>query len=109
MKSTTLDTQEANSKWWAARDRAMKNAVNKSNFTEMEQLRAVRMQTFLQEVYRGTVYPPSYGIKGISVKVQRGAVLGDRKALRAVEDNWAQLGVVKKVTPQGTTYRIPKQ
>jgi hypothetical protein len=109
MKSTTLNTEEASSKWWAARDRAVKNAVNKSNFTEKEQLRAVRMQTFLQEVYRGTVYSPSYGIKGISIKVQQGAVLGDRKALRSIEDDWTSQGVVKRITPQGTIYRIPKQ
>lgn len=108
MKATALDTVEATNKWWAAADRNMKNIANKSKFTDSEQLRAVRMQTFLQQVFRGTVYEPSYGIKGISVKVQRGSILADRKNLRIVEADWEKQGVTKKITPQGTTYRIPK-
>lgn len=108
MKVTALDTTEATNKWWAAKDRNMKNIANKSKFTDMEQLRAVRMQMFLQQVYRGTVYEPSYGIKGISVKVQKGALLADRKNLRIVEADWEKQGVVKKITAQGTTYRFSK-
>jgi hypothetical protein len=87
----------------------MKNIANKSTYTHAEQLQAMRMQMALQQVFRGTVYDPSYGIKGISVKVQKGAILADRKSLRLVEADWEKQGVTKKITPQGTTYRITRK
>ena len=108
MQERVLDTQEAPNKWWAMQDRRMRNIANKSLYTQAEQVIAIRMLMVLQLVYAGRFFDePNYGKRGISVKVEKPTVI-DRKNLRLLEADWEKQGVVKKVTPQGLNYFIPK-
>lgn len=108
MHTTVIDTQEAPNKWFAAMDRQRRNSNNKSHYTAAQQTRAERLRVALQTIYNGKVYEPSYGVRGISVKVAKGALLRDRKWLRALEEDWTAEGIVKKDSPQGDLYYIKK-
>lgn len=108
MITKQLDTQEAPFKWAAAQDRHMRNSVNKTLYTQQQCARALRMMYALETVYTGRFFDePSYGKTGISVKIEN-AYARDRKMLAILEDGFAKEGIIKKVTPQGITYRIPK-
>ena len=107
MKAKALQTEEASNKWWAVQDRRMRNAANATLYSETEKVRAERMRVALGEVYSGTVYEPSFGKRGISIKVAKASV-ADRKNLRSLEAQWDSQGVIKKISTQGIIYNIPK-
>ena len=107
MKANIIDTQEAPNKWWAQHDRRMRNIANASSYTDAQKTRAERMRMALSEVYHGKVFEPSYGKRGISLKVGNAVIL-DRKNLRLLEKDWEAQGVIKKDSAQGIIYNIPK-
>ena len=108
MKAVSIDTRESSNKLWALLDRRMRNATNQTHYTNTQQARMERMKMALELCWRGTVYPVSYGLRGASVKVKKDAILADRKALRMLESDWSQEGVVKKVSAQGTLYYLSR-
>jgi hypothetical protein len=106
MKAQTLNTQEAPTKWWAARDAQMRNAVNATLHTDKDKLRAERMKMALELCYGAKGFYISYGKRGISVKVDKVTAVRNRKQLRALEADWDLQGVVKKESAQGVIYRF---
>ena len=108
MKHTTLNTEEAPNKWWAARDARMRNYANSTQYTEQQKVAAERMKLALELVYRAKGIYVAFGKKGVSVKVDGGIVVY-RKDLETLEQEWALRGITKKVSPQGVIYRMQKQ
>ncbi len=107
MKTTLLNTDESRCKWFAIQDRRMKNTVNRSHYSDAQQVRVQRMQYALELVYAGVVYEPSYGKRGISVKVT--GWVKNKQDLALLEADWAKQGIEKRVSAQGITYRVGKQ
>ena len=105
MNTQEIDTQAAPTKWWAAQDAQRRNTDNKSHFSQQIQNQITRMLTVVDMVYAAKGVYEAYGKKGVSVKVD-GAVIKDRKNLRALEADWALLGFTKKVSAQGVIYRL---
>lgn len=105
MRNEYLKTQEAPNKWWAWQDANMRNAVNSSLYTQTQRTAAERMKLALELVYSAKNVYIAYGKKGISIKVDR-PVVRDKKELRLLEQGWASAGMIKRVTPQGITYRM---
>lgn len=104
MKAHYINTEESSNKRFAAYDRRMRNIANASHYTEAERIRAERMRMALMCVSRGIVYEPSYGKTGISIKVV--GFITDPKALKLLEQDWTEQGVIKKESAQGTIYRF---
>ena len=107
MQTTYIDTKEAPNKWWALQDRRMRNHVNRSLYSNVQQVRLERIRLALEMVVRGTVYEIAYGRRSASVKVQNGAIVADRKMLALLESDWSKEGITKKETPQGFQYHMP--
>ena len=93
--------------WFAARDARMRSFANSTLYTEAEKNRAERMRMGLTLVYGGKEFHIEYRKKFISVKIDK-PVVRDRKTLALLESDYNLIGVVKRVTNQGVTYRIPK-
>ena len=106
MQARELDVQAAPNKWWALRDRQQRNHANSTHYTLEQRTRAQRMQLALELCYTGTVYEPSYGTTGVSVKCA--GRVRDKHALARLEADWEQQGIIKRVTLQGTSYRFKK-
>ena len=108
METKELEYQNAGKfAWFAARDARMRSFANSSLYTEAEKNRAERMRMGLTLVYAGKEFHIEYRKKFISVKIDK-ATIRDRKCLALLESDYEVLGVVKRVTNQGVTYRIPK-
>ena len=106
MLERTLDTREAPTKWWAAQDARMRNIANKSHYTESTHIRVERMVLALGLCYAARGIHEAFGKRGVSVKVDRPTFIRDRRNLALLEADWANLGVVKKTSPQGVIYRF---
>ena len=106
MLERTLDTQEAPTKWWAAQDARMRNLANKSHYAEAVHIRVERMVLALGLCYAARGIHEAFGKRGVSVKVDRPTFVRDRNNLALLEADWAEQGVVKKVSPQGVIYRF---
>ena len=106
MLERTLDTQEAPTKWWAAQDARMRNIANKSHYPVSVHIRAERMVQVLGLFYRAEGIYEAFGKRGVSIKVDRPAFVRDRDNLAVLEADWAEQGVVKKVSAQGVIYRF---
>jgi len=108
MDTKELEYQSAGKfSWYAARDACMRSFANATLYTEAEKNRAERMRMGLTLVYAGKEFHIEYRKKFISLKIDR-PVVRDRKTLALLESDYDLLGVVKRVTNQGITYRIPK-
>ena len=105
MQAKTIRTEEAPTKWYAARDARMRNIANKSRFPDSIQVQITRMMIVLDMVYAAKGIYEAYGKKGVSIKVD-GADVKDARNLRELEAEWAQKGFTKKVSPQGVIYRL---
>ena len=106
MLTRDLDTQAAPTAWWAAQDARMRNIVNKSHYAESVHIRAERMVLALGLCYAAKGIHEAFGKKGVSIKVDRPTSVRDRRNLQLLEADWAELGVVKKVSAQGVIYRF---
>lgn len=108
MRTVTLETKEANNKFFALQDRRMRNYANKTLYTEAQQIRLERIKLALELVVKGTVYEVSFGKRSASVKVQDGAFIADPKTLALLEQDWAVEGIYKKVSAQGFQYHLTR-
>jgi hypothetical protein len=108
MRTVNLDTKEATNKWWAVQDRRMRNIANQSLYTQAQQVRMDRIKLALELVISGQVFEVNYGKRGASVKIAVGFNIKDRKGLRQLENDWAQEGIFRKETAQGTLYFMPR-
>ena len=106
MLERTLDTQEAPTKWWAAQDARMRNLANKSHYAESVHIRVERMVLALGLCYAARGIHEAFGKTGVSVKVDHPTFVRDRANLALLEADWAEQGVVKKVSAQGVIYRF---
>ena len=106
MLSRNLDTKEAPTAWWAAQDARMRNIVNKSHYSESVHIRVERMVLALGLCYRAQGIHEAFGKRGVSVKVDRPTSVCDRHNLELLEQDWTELGVTKRVSPQGIIYRF---
>lgn len=106
MLERNLDTQEAPTKWWAAQDARMRNLANKSHYKETTHVRTERMIMALSILYNARGIHEAYGKTGVSIKVDHPTSIKDPKNLRLLEKEWADAGVIKKVSPQGIIYRF---
>jgi len=106
MLTRDLDTQAAPTAWWAAQDARMRNIVNKSHYAESTHIRVERMVLALGLCYSAQGIHEAFGKRGVSVKVDRPGFVKDRKNLALLEADWAELGVVKRVSAQGVIYRF---
>lgn len=104
MQQNFLDTREAPVKWFAAQDAQMRNTVNKTIWPDSVHQRVQRMLAVLDMLYAGKIYE-AYGRRRVSIKIDR-PVVRDRRWLAVMEKDWAELGVVKTVTPQGILYKV---
>jgi hypothetical protein len=84
----------------------MRNIVNKSHYAESVHIRAERMVLALGLCYAAKGIHEAFGKKGVSIKVDRPTSVRDRRNLQLLEADWAELGVVKKVSAQGVIYRF---
>lgn len=108
METKELDTRSAGKfAWFAARDARMRSYENSCSYTEAEKNRAERMRMGLSLVYGAREFHIEYRKKFISLKIDH-PVVRDRKSLALLESDYTALGIVKRVTNQGITYRIPK-
>jgi hypothetical protein len=108
MQTRELERAKAPWAWVAARDARQRSLAAQSHYTQAQQVAAERMRLVLECVYANRKTYVTYRQKFISVKVEA-ALVRDRRALREMETEWAQLGYEKLVTDQGVTYRIPRQ
>lgn len=91
--------------FFAARDAAMKSAVNASLFTDAQKLKAERVKLALELVYSCESVSITNCKTWIRVKVHK-AVVRDRKNLRLLESDWEAIGIQKCSTAQGIIYRV---
>lgn len=108
MHTVSLDTKEANNKFFALQDRRMRNYANKTLYTQAQQIRMERIKLALELVVRGTVYDVGYGKRSAAVKVQDGAFIANPKQLKLLEQDWALEGIFKKVSAQGFQYHLTR-
>jgi len=107
MLASTLDTKEASNAFFAARDARMRNYALGSTYTAAERLRAEQVKLGLECVYRSTEVHINYRKKFIAVKLSN-ALVRDRASVADLEAFYAQEGIVKRTSAQGTIYRIPR-
>jgi len=107
MKAQELDTREATCKWYAARDAAQRSYAASTHYSDSQKIRAERMKLALELAVAAKNIFVTFRQKFITVKLDK-PVVRDRKMLRELEADWEQLGIVKLISPQGITYRIPK-
>jgi hypothetical protein len=108
MQARDLDTKEASNAFFAARDARMRNYAMGSTYTPAERLRAEQVKLGLECVYRVTEVHINYRQKFIAVKLSN-AIVRDRASVADLEAAYAQEGIVKRTSAQGTIYRIPRQ
>lgn len=89
----------------AARDAAFKNAVYKTRYTDKQQAKCNAMSYALEGVYSHRRIYVQYCKKWVRVKVENAKVI-NKKALRELESEWAEQGIVRNITKQGVTYRV---
>ena len=91
--------------WFAARDAALRSAVNASLFSDAQKVKAERMKLALELVYAAKEISITNCKKWIRVKVH-GGVVRDKKVLKELENDWTNDGITKSVTAQGVIYHL---
>jgi hypothetical protein len=91
--------------FFAARDASLKSAVNSSKFSEKQKVQAERVKLGLEMVYCSDEVLITFCKKWIRVKVKNG-VVRDKQGLKMLEKDYADMGYVKCLTPQGIIYRV---
>ena len=92
--------------WFAQRDARMRSAVNSSLYTEKQKVRAERLKMALGLFVRAEEIFIEYRKTFISVKVHKPRLV-NRKELAMIEGDWSKENIVKVMTSQGFTYRLP--
>ena len=108
MQALALDAKEATNKFAAYRDARVRSYAASTHYTDAEKVVAERIKLCLELVYRAREVYVTFRKGFIAIKLDAASVR-DRKGLEIVERDIAERGVVKVVTAQGITYRIPKR
>lgn len=109
LKSKELDTQSAGQfAFYAARDARMRNYAKGSSFTDAQKVSAERVKMAMEIVYGCKAVHINYRDKFFAIKIDAPRCVNDKKTLALLEDDYAKVGVEKKVTAQGIIYRFPK-
>ena len=113
MNIANLSTKQArnktgvSTKWFAKADAEARNIKNKATYSKSVHARVDSMMETLSKVYSNLGVFESYGVLGVSVKVNRPTV-SNPDALREIELAWQDFNVYKKVSPQGVIYRFDR-
>jgi hypothetical protein len=113
MKISNLATKQArdsngnSTKWFSKVDAMERNRVNKETYSKTVHARVDSMIDTLSKVYSNLGVFEAYGVRGVSVKVNRPCV-SNPDALREIELAWQEYKVYKKVSPQGVIYRFDR-
>lgn len=107
MQTLTIDANEAVNKFFAYNDARMSSIAASTHYNYSQKLQAERMKFVLEVVYGFKDMYITFRKKFIAVKIDNARVRNKVK-LAEFETYWSEQGVVKVVTPQGVTYRIPK-
>lgn len=108
MKTQELDTKDAGYyKVAAYLDARMKSVVASTTYSDAQKIRAERMRFALEQVYSSRGIYVTFRKKFIVVKLDS-AIVRDRKTLALLEHDYESEGIKKVSTPQGVSYRIPK-
>jgi hypothetical protein len=106
MFTQVLATREAaTTKWWAAKDAALRSDRNKSLWNSNQVARATEVHVLAQLFYHARGFYVSYGTLGISIKVD-GARIRDHAGLARFEKDLHKKGIRKKISAQGVIYRL---
>lgn len=109
MKEKDLETKSAGYyAYAAARDARMRAAAMWSHYTQAERTRAERMKLALELCYSAKNFYINPREKFITVKIDDACVTNLAR-LQLLEEDYAEQGIVKIVTKQGISYRIPKK
>lgn len=109
MKEKELETRGAGYfAYAAARDARMRAAAKWSHYTEAEKVRAERMKLALELCYSAKAFYVNPRDKFITVKIENARVINPEQLL-LLEQDYEKENIVKIVTAQGVTYRIPKK
>jgi len=113
MKISNLSTKQArdskgnSTKWFSRADAEARSAKYKATYPVTVHARVDRMINSLSLVYSNLGVFEAYGVRGVSVKVNRPCV-SNPDALREIELAWQEYNVYKKVSPQGVIYRFDR-
>lgn len=107
MQTLTIDTREAAHKFFAYNDARMSSIAASTHYDQSQKLQAERMKFVLELVYAAKDMYVTFRKKFIAIKIDDARVR-DKAKLAEFEAYWGDKGVIKVVTPQGVTYRIPK-
>lgn len=107
MLTSVLETKEATNAFFAQRDARMRNYAMSSTYTQSQRVRAERVKLALELVYRSKEVYINYRKNFIAVKLCN-ALVRDKQAVADLEQFYAQEGIVKRESAQGTIYRIPR-
>lgn len=108
MKTIILNNSEASDKKFAFFLIKNRNAQYECTFSYKFRRKAQNMFDVLGSYfYDGKIHEPHYNKTGISIKAE-GSVK-DKALLAEYETYWAEQGIIKKISPQGTIYWIPKK
>jgi len=105
LETETKHKSAGNYAWFAERDARLRSAVNSTNYSDNQKIKAERMKLALELcVFAENIYI-EYRKKFISVKVNKPAHV-DKKTLSLLEGDWTNEGYTKVLTSQGFTYRL---
>ena len=107
MLNKDLETHAAGVKWFAAQDARIKSYAQSTSYSEKAKLRAERMRGALELCYIHKEVHVNYRQRFVAIKVD-GAQVRRKKDLALLESDWAKEGIIKRTSPQGVIYRIPR-
>lgn len=107
MQTLTIDANEAVNKFFAYNDARTRSAAASTHYDYSQKVQADRMKFALELVYGFKDIYVTFRKKFIAIKIDNARVR-NKADLLELEEQWTTSGVVKVVTPQGVTYRIPK-
>ena len=109
MKTVTLKTGAAldEDKYKVYLAARMYSRVSETLHSPAKKLQAERMAAVIPTVFHFKDVYITYRKTFIAVKIDD-ALVADKRQLKTLEAHWDSLGIVKRVSTQGITYRIPK-
>ena len=108
MKNRDLDTQPAGQyAWAAARDAQRYSDECRVLYSGRERAQIETFLSLVQMAYTGVRDEPTYRKNFATVKLNKGALVRDRRMAREIEAICAERGYESLSTPQGRIFRIP--
>lgn len=107
MHTITLNANESTNKVAAFLDARTRSTIASTHYDYQEKAKADRMKLALELVYDFKSLYVTFRKKFIAIKIDSPTVK-NTSGLQGLEQQWDAEGIVKVVTPQGITYRIPK-